>query len=213
MKLQLYYPVLPWTTFQGFGECHPSVCDIYKNQLGLLGHNGIDARAVHGQVVRAAHDGEVTFAGEDGSAGLGVVIRTTEKLEYGNETAYYKTIYWHLKKGSIKVTPGQRVKVGDVIAEADNTGLSTGDHLHFGLKPVYQGEKPWEWWNSEQNNGYKGAIDPAPFLIGKYAEDAYILPKASDEIAVFAAKMEAQGNTTASKTLFALAAFLRASWF
>ena len=49
---------------------------------------------------------------------------------------------------------------------ADNTGCSTGAHLHFGLKPIAQGENDWTWTNSEQTNGYFGAIDPAPYFVG-----------------------------------------------
>lgn len=157
---------------QKFGECYPSVCSFYQ-QIGLKGHNGIDSGAYHGQPVYAAHDGEVVFAGEDGSAGLGVVIRTTQQFDYKDGQAYYKTIYWHLKKGGIRVTAGQKVRTGEVIALADNTGFSTGDHLHFGLKPVYAGENDWTWWNSEQENGYKGAIDPAPHFTGLFAVDMY----------------------------------------
>lgn len=37
----------------------------------------------------------------------------------------------HLKPGSIKVRPGQRVKKGDVIASLGFTGQTTGPHLHF----------------------------------------------------------------------------------
>ncbi|MBT1695937.1 peptidoglycan DD-metalloendopeptidase family protein [Fulvivirgaceae bacterium PWU4] len=39
--------------------------------------------------------------------------------------------YEHLKPGSIRVQPGQRVKKGDVIASLGFTGQSTGPHLHF----------------------------------------------------------------------------------
>jgi murein DD-endopeptidase len=39
--------------------------------------------------------------------------------------------YEHLKPGSIKVTTGQKVKEGDVIASLGFTGQSTGPHLHF----------------------------------------------------------------------------------
>jgi hypothetical protein len=45
-----------------------------------------------------------------------------------------------------------------------NTGQSTGDHLHFGRKPTYKGEQDWEWWNAEQENGYKGSIDPDSYF-------------------------------------------------
>lgn len=39
--------------------------------------------------------------------------------------------YEHLKPGSIKVRPGQKVKKGDVIASIGFTGSTTGPHLHF----------------------------------------------------------------------------------
>ncbi|QDA31811.1 M23 family metallopeptidase [Thermococcus indicus] len=37
----------------------------------------------------------------------------------------------HLKKGSVWVKPGQRVKKGDVIGLCGNSGFSTEPHLHF----------------------------------------------------------------------------------
>lgn len=39
--------------------------------------------------------------------------------------------YEHLKPGSIRVTPGQSVKRGEVIASLGFTGQSTGPHLHL----------------------------------------------------------------------------------
>lgn len=39
--------------------------------------------------------------------------------------------YCHLKKGGVKVHPGQIVKAGDVIALSGSTGFSSGPHLHF----------------------------------------------------------------------------------
>jgi murein DD-endopeptidase len=41
--------------------------------------------------------------------------------------------YEHLKPGSIKVKPGQKVMKGEVIASLGFTGQSTGPHLHFHL--------------------------------------------------------------------------------
>jgi murein DD-endopeptidase MepM/ murein hydrolase activator NlpD len=160
MQLKLSYPLEKVIITQRFGE---NQVDFYK-KMGLLGHNGIDFHAIDGTPVYATHDGEITFAGEDGSAGLGVVIRTNTKYEYNNEAVFFKTIYWHLKTGSIVVKVNQQVKAGDLIGLADNTGMSTGSHLHFGLKPVKQGEQAWSWFNLEQNNGYGGAIDPLPYF-------------------------------------------------
>jgi len=163
MKLQLAFPLKKILMTQGFGK---NTLDVYAS-LGLKGHNGIDYRAPDGTPVLASHDGRVTFAGYDGAGGLTIVIRTVKEFDDINgEPTFWKTIYCHLKKDTLKVTGGQTVKTGDIIAEADNTGLSTGSHLHFGLKPIYQGEEDWQWWNSEQKNGYFGAVDPAPYLPG-----------------------------------------------
>lgn len=171
-QFELYYPVKPLHVNQNFGE---NATSYYKDVLKLNGHNGIDFQAFHGQTVRASHDGIVTFSGEDGSGGLGVVIRTEEKFEYLGNEVYFKSIYWHLMEGSIVAKAGQRVKVGDILGKADNTGLSTGDHLHFGVKPVLQGEQDWEWYNVEQKNGYNGAIDPNPYFNRYFAEDKTIV--------------------------------------
>ena len=39
----------------------------------------------------------------------------------------------HLRKGSIRVKAGERVKGGDKIAECGNSGRTTAPHLHYDL--------------------------------------------------------------------------------
>jgi len=182
--IELWYPVNPLGINQKFGE---NSLPFYK-EIGLKGHNGIDFYAPDGWLVRATHAGTITYAGEDGSGGLTVVIRTEETYEYKGEQVYFKTIYCHLKKGTFVVIAGQKVLAGDVLAQADNTGMSTGSHLHFGLKPVAKGEADWQWFNFEQDNGYLGAIDPLPYFNGKYAEEAWNLRQ---QISVLAKIVEA----------------------
>lgn len=160
MKFQLQYPLKDVEVTQGFGK---NATDIYA-KLGMKGHSGIDFEAPDGTPCYAAHDGRVTYAGYDGAGGLTIVIRTEQEFEYNGGMTFFKTIYCHLKKDTLKVTGGQQVKAGQHIADCDNTGLSTGSHLHFGLKPIYKGEQDWQWDNIEQNNGYKGAIDPTPYF-------------------------------------------------
>lgn len=161
-QLQIWFPIKPVLFNQLFGE---NKNPIYA-QLGMKGHNGCDFFTVDGQIVRAAHNGIVTYAGEDGSSGLLIVVRTQEKYDYKGTEVYFKSLYAHLKAGSFRVKAGQIVRVGDILALSDNTGASTGTHLHFGLKPVYPGEQDWQWFNYEQDNGYNGAIDPAPYWKG-----------------------------------------------
>jgi murein DD-endopeptidase MepM/ murein hydrolase activator NlpD len=179
-KLELFYPVRPYRINQRFGE---NATPIYQ-QFGMKGHNGMDLWAPDGWPVRAAHDGVVTFAGEDGASGYSIVIRTKDKREYKDGTAYFKTLYCHLRKDGLRVTAGQHVKVGDIIALADNTGVSTGSHLHFGLKPVQKGEADWQFSNVEQDNGYRGAIDPEPYWGGLYADDFAGILQSWEEIKI-----------------------------
>lgn len=178
MKLKLKSPLKFFSITQHFGE---NGVAYYKSD-GLKGHNGLDFHAPDGTPVYATHDGVVTFSGDDGSGGLGIVIRTAKQYDYDQKKAYYKTIFWHLKKNSIVVKASQKVKAGDLIALADNTGRSTGSHLHFGLKPIGKGEKDWEWYNLEQKNGYLGAIDPLPFLEKPKLTQKLVLRDTGEEV-------------------------------
>lgn len=95
---------------------------------------------------------------------------------------YAKSIYWHMIDSSkdpshrspiegYSAPNGKLIRAGDLLGYADSTGLSTADHLHFGLKPCLPGEPVGTWANVAQNNGYQGAIDPVPYFNGKSATD------------------------------------------
>jgi len=173
MKLKLLQPIKPFAIIQPFG-----VNGEYYQEHGIniKGHNGLDLHATHGQPVYAAHDGFAYYEW-DSSQGEGVVIRSKEQAEVDGVLTYYKTIYWHMvdsvKEPKYKSpitcldwnSKGQEVKAGDLIGYADSTGFSTGDHLHFGLKPISTGETLGGVTNPNQNNGYGGAINPAPYIV------------------------------------------------
>ena len=55
--------------------------------------------------------------------------------EDGSQSAYL-----HLRRGSVKVRPGERVEIGTPLAESGNTGRNTGPHLHFVVQAREGGE-------------------------------------------------------------------------
>jgi len=83
-------------------------------------HAGIDFMASYGQPIYAVTDGTVVFAGRHGGHGNYV------KLDHGGGLG---TGYAHMSR--IAVSPGQRVRRGQVIGYVGSTGLSTGPHLHY----------------------------------------------------------------------------------
>jgi murein DD-endopeptidase MepM/ murein hydrolase activator NlpD len=82
-------------------------------------HTGIDYSAPQGTSVRAADSGVVTSVGWNGAYGKEIIVN------HGG----FITRYAHLS--TYKVSVGDRVHRGDVIAGSGNTGNSTGPHLHF----------------------------------------------------------------------------------
>ncbi|HET7290588.1 MAG TPA: M23 family metallopeptidase [Thermodesulfobacteriota bacterium] len=92
--------------------------DPFRSSIGF--HSGVDIDAKFGDPVVATADGVVKKTGWQGSYGKTVVLQHEEGFE---------TIYGHLSK--ISVEEGQKVKVGEVIGKAGNTGRSTGTHLHY----------------------------------------------------------------------------------
>jgi murein DD-endopeptidase MepM/ murein hydrolase activator NlpD len=100
-------------------------CDkTYYQYLGFGLHGGIDLPVASGTPIYAAHNGSICEISDKPTQGLGVVIYDAVQR--------IKTVYWHLLSFPVKI--GDRVKQGDLIGLSDNTGYSTGNHLHFELK-------------------------------------------------------------------------------
>lgn len=95
-------------------------------------HKGIDIGAAYGADIMAADGGTVLVATYSSSGGNYVII------DHGGGLC---TVYMHAS--SLTVSAGQTVSKGQVIAKVGSTGISTGNHLHFGvtLNGVYV--SPW----------------------------------------------------------------------
>ena len=63
----------------------------------------------------------------------------------------WRTIYAHLKKSSIRVAKGQRVKAGQVIGQVGMSGLAQVPHLHFGVLQNRKVIDPFNGTNSNQD--------------------------------------------------------------
>lgn len=110
------------------------------------GHNGIDFGCPTGTKLVSCCNGKIVSAFNDGN-GWGnhiYIYDESQKVLY---------IYAHLKNFSVKV--GQKVKIGKLIGQTDNTGNSTAPHLHFG---AYRTDEYGRKINL--GNGYGGAVNP-----------------------------------------------------
>lgn len=112
-------------TLRGFAEggfVNP-VPSAVLSQGYHAGHNGLDLAAPTGTPIRAAFDGNVTFAGWS-SYGGGNEIHI--KHPGGWET-------WYAHLSGFNTKPGMGVNRGAMIGRVGSTGNSTGPHLHYML--------------------------------------------------------------------------------
>lgn len=123
---------------QGFGG-NP---DSYA-KFGLKGHDGLDYGLPTGTEVVAPHSGKIIEAAFDAN-GYGNYL----KIENDKEGS----VLAHLKEFRVKV--GDVVTEGQLIAISNNTGNSTGAHLHWG----------YYLFPRNRQNGYGGFIDQTPYL-------------------------------------------------
>lgn len=85
-------------------------------------HLGIDIDGVTGDPVWATRAGIVVTSANYGAGGQQIVIDHQDG---------YRSQYLHLSSRSVSV--GQIVSQGQYIGAVGSTGVSTGDHLHFGV--------------------------------------------------------------------------------
>ena len=77
-------------------------------------------------------------------------------IDHGNNEY---SVMVHLKKNSIRVKRGERVKRGQVVAQVGQSGLSTEPHLHFEVvsnpDPLKQRGLPVSFYGLEGEAGTK----------------------------------------------------------
>ena len=116
-----------------FGMRHDPINGVWEM------HNGIDMGCPMSTTLRAPADGTVVYEGRFSGYGNMLMVQCGQHMTL---------LFGHLK--SFIATKGQAVKRGQVIALTDNTGWSTGPHLHFEVRIdntpknplLYLGPKP-----------------------------------------------------------------------
>ena len=109
---------VPWYVLTSpFGNRFHPLLNIWRM------HNGVDLACSEGTEIYASRSGVVTVTAyqEDGAGNY-------VQIDHGDG---YKSIYMHMT--NYIVSPGQYVGAGQVIGYVGSTGLSDGNHLHFGI--------------------------------------------------------------------------------
>lgn len=111
------YPLVGTRISSKFGMRKHPVRRITKH------HGGIDLAAPASAPIRSIAEGVVIFADPYKGYGNLIVVRHPDGM-----TSHYG----HLEQ--IKVTPGKRVKAGQIVGTVGQTGMVTGPHLHFEVR-------------------------------------------------------------------------------
>ena len=125
----------------GFGARHVSNCGFCSTF-----HNGLDFVPGAGSPIQAIADGTVSaVSGPGGAFGNHVEI---EHVIGGQKVT---STYSHMQTGSVQVSVGEQVTVGQLVGKVGSTGNSTGAHLHFEIHLGGVPVDPYPWLTANTN--------------------------------------------------------------
>lgn len=99
------------------------ITQYYGESVTSAFHTGIDYGCPIGVPILASADGIIRYNGFD-KTGYGNCIIIEHDISHA-------TLYGHLNNTVLTLSPGIKVKQGDLIGWSGSTGNSTGPHLHF----------------------------------------------------------------------------------
>jgi murein DD-endopeptidase MepM/ murein hydrolase activator NlpD len=123
-------------------------------KYGLQGHDGVDFACPNGTKLIAPFDGIILDIKNSGKLGYGLHVKIWNKKNAC-------VLYGHMKSVNVKLL--QTVKAGQLIGLSDNTGNSTGPHLHLGLCLTNI-----LGYRLNKNNGFLGWVNPQDSTIVKW---------------------------------------------
>lgn len=102
-------------------------------------HDGLDITPGRGTPVRAIANGVVSTVSSNGTLGVHVAI------DHEIDGHSVQSVYGHMAPGSIQVSVGQSVSIGQQIGNVGSTGQSTGPHLHLEIFVDGTATDPASW--------------------------------------------------------------------
>lgn len=127
-------------------------------------HYGIDIQAPYGSIIRSPAYGKVIGVEKSDVGANGAYVR----LRYINEQNLFEAVMIHMVDNSPAVSVGDVVYPGTPLGLVNNTGSSTGNHLHFQLYLIDVPISPdgIDPWTGKPYNyttlGPKAPINPIP---------------------------------------------------
>lgn len=128
-------------------------------QFGMKGHNGLDIGCPTGTPFFAMLPGVWHRLDDKNWLGRWRGYGAAWRLHHnqGNGVVHEWT-FAHLQNRHLRDGDNKNLPEGIQMAETDNTGFSTGPHLHIGLRILKNGQI------QNYGNGFKGSIDPLPVM-------------------------------------------------
>lgn len=133
--------------------------------LGLKGHNGEDWPIWNGEPLYFSVQAETEWYAKnykDADGGLGIDVYSKSPIDNGQ---YVKFRFHHIGQSLVK--DYEPVFIGQMIARCDNTGASSGRHVHWAKKFCDANGQ-----TIGRDNGYRGAVDFRVDFINEFVLNA-----------------------------------------
>ena len=127
-------------------------------------HNGHDYAGFRGTPLVFPCDAWLSYVGNDPDGYGNFAFFETESMKRNGVTVKVEYVLAHMI--FVYATLYKWYKKGDLLGYMGRTGMSTGPHTHFGVRPLIQ-EKSGSWsymFKDKKSMAYRGYIDPMPML-------------------------------------------------
>jgi len=158
---------------QEFGYTPYSKTGVYgRYKRKYRPHNGLDFAGFEGTPLVFPCDCWLSYTGSDQKGYGNFAFFETESFKRNGDRVKVEYVLAHMR--FIHARPHRHYKKGELLGYMGSTGMSTGSHTHFGMRPLIE-EKDGSWTYMFKDMAARGYIDPTPCLETKPVYDKQIL--------------------------------------